>query len=464
MSNSVYQLYDFVNSGGTINKVSQSAGGIYKVPFAIDAKGEDVSQEKAKKYYLSCRAIDDKLKLLKNKKRVYSTFFGQIFYFIEIKEQLKSILSTLEGIFSIHVSVFLDWPQPYFCPDCKGEVLFDYRKANGYSVERTYFSHKVIFCLFSEETIETIKNRSIVDSYKVEALNSFINTGFTKEIFLQKLRELKGVIGKIEYKFQEDEIERIFCNVPKKTSETCDFLQETEKHFRAKCSVVKAINEDREIFLLRRCSKCKKIGKQFFPVKHRQASIEYILPAGQRADVAILDENNNLTAVIEIIDDNRVDEEKAKALEGIPWGEFSAETILGGKGWLVKRDNFKPYVCKDCKNAQVEEIFPQICTGTPPASTGATVSRHPAPLSATRSKAPRPSPHRSEVPMSRRPYGIPQVQGLGAQPLLLSCRMGLASPWKGCIAWSTRLPALTSCRPPSSTPPLPARLILSFPP
>ncbi len=361
MSNGTYQLHDFVNSGGTINKVSQSVGGIYKVPFAIDAKGEEVSQEKAKKYYLACRAIDDKLKILKNEKRIYSTFFGQIFYFVDIKEQLKNILSTVESVFSLYLSIFLDWPQPYFCPSCKGEVLFDYRKVKGHNVERTYFSHKLIFCIFSEETIETIKNRSVVDNYKVEYLSFLMNTSFTKEIFLQNLRELKRFIGKVELNvFDENEIERIFCNVPKKTSAICDFLEETEKHLRAKCSTVKAINEHKEIFLLRRCSKCKKIGKQFFPVKYRQASIEYILPAGQYADVAILDENNNLTAVIEIIDEQRVDEEKLKALEGIPWGEFSVETILGGNEWLVKRDNFKPYVCKDCKNAQIEEMFPQI--------------------------------------------------------------------------------------------------------
>jgi len=371
MSNGTYQLYDFVNSGGTINKVSQSVGGIYKVPFAIDAKGREVSQDKAKKYYLACRAIDDKLKLLKNEKRIYSTFFGQVFYFIEIKEQLKMMLASVEGIFFIYLSVFMDWPQPYFCPSCNGEVLFDYRKAGGYRTERTYFSHKLIFCMFSEETIETIKNRNIVDNYKVEYLNSFINTTFTKEIFLQKLRELKRFIGKVELNvFDENEIERILCNVPKKTSAICDFLEETEKHLRAKWYIVKAINENKEIFLLRRCSKCKKIGKQFFPVKQRQASIEYILPAGQCSDVAILDDNNNLTAVIEIFDEKMIDEKKEKALKDIPWGEISAETILGGNEWLVKRDNFKPYVCKDCKNAQVEEMFPLVIQPPEPSTKG----------------------------------------------------------------------------------------------
>jgi very-short-patch-repair endonuclease len=395
MSNSVYQLYDFVNSGGTIYKSSQSNGGIYKVPFAIDAKGEEVSQEKAKKYYLACRAIDDKLKLLKNKKRIYSTFFGQIFYFVDIKERLNSILATLESIFFIYVSVFLDWPQPYFCPDCHGEVLFadsvisyglKRRSSNSmglfssddtipaHALERTYFSHKVICCPVNEGTIEILKNKysCLSDQYKWEALKTFINTNYLKEDFHEHLRNLKYSIGTSDHsvKLQEDDIEKIISHIPKLTSRPCDFMNETEKHLRARWSVVKSINENKEIFLLRRCSKCKKTGRQFFPVKQRKAFLDYILPSDQRADVAITDESNNLIAVIEIVDEKIVSKEKEKALEGIPWGEISAETILGSFEWLVKKDNFNPYVCKACKNAQSEDMFPHIIQSSEPSTEG----------------------------------------------------------------------------------------------
>ncbi|MGV8120688.1 MAG: competence protein CoiA family protein [Candidatus Xenobiia bacterium LiM19] len=133
----------------------------------------------------------------------------------------------------------------------------------------------------------------------------------------------------------------------------CDFLHnETESHLKAKIKVAKVINESLNIELLRKCRLCGHNYPQSLPVKDYHSSLEYILPSGHRADVAILNNNGKLTAVIEIFETHEVDIEKRKALEGLYWAEFYAIHILESDKWEMKVDNFKQFKCPRCKNIE----------------------------------------------------------------------------------------------------------------
>jgi len=130
----------------------------------------------------------------------------------------------------------------------------------------------------------------------------------------------------------------------------CDFLRETEKHYRAKLAVAAAINSRQPAKLIRICTQCRKsIITQPIPPKVKQASLEYTLPSGHRADVALLDEKGQLLAVIEIMETHRVDDDKAKALQDIRWAEFLADSVINSLEWKPDRDLLKPSHCSRCK-------------------------------------------------------------------------------------------------------------------
>lgn len=129
----------------------------------------------------------------------------------------------------------------------------------------------------------------------------------------------------------------------------CDFLTETEEHYRAKLAVAAAIHEKKPVRLVRQCHKCKGPWvEQSIPDSVKQASLEHMLPSGHRADVALLDDAGHLLAVIEILVNHRVDDEKAKALEGTAWAEFPAG-CLGSLEWKPCRDFFNSCLCERCK-------------------------------------------------------------------------------------------------------------------
>lgn len=130
--------------------------------------------------------------------------------------------------------------------------------------------------------------------------------------------------------------------------QNCDFTYETESHLRAKWAIVKAIEQDKAGLFLRKCKRCGTYTTQSIPESVTKAELEYLLPSGHRADVALLDQTGKLLAILEIFATHRVDEEKAKALAGTPWAEIEAETVLTSNEWLVLRDNFKPVVCSEC--------------------------------------------------------------------------------------------------------------------
>jgi len=132
----------------------------------------------------------------------------------------------------------------------------------------------------------------------------------------------------------------------------CDFHPhpETENHLMAKWKVRDLVNQHKNLHINRTCSECKQSFPQTIPTHGLHASLEYFLTPGFRADVAILDNNDNIKAVIEIKETHSVGEEKKQLLNKIPVGEFLATDILNNNIWNPIYHNFKPVKCKECKN------------------------------------------------------------------------------------------------------------------
>ncbi|MEM5789820.1 MAG: competence protein CoiA family protein [Syntrophobacteraceae bacterium] len=154
---------------------------------------------------------------------------------------------------------------------------------------------------------------------------------------------------KLELFWRKGEIKRPHF-AHKVIPKTCDFLSETEEHYRAKLTLLEAVYSGKPVKFLRVCKQCKKeTVEQAFPSHVTKASLEFLLPSGHRADVALFDKAERLLAVIEIMVTHSVDEEKMKALRGIPWAEFTAETILSSTAWKAERDFFLGCTCLRCK-------------------------------------------------------------------------------------------------------------------
>lgn len=130
----------------------------------------------------------------------------------------------------------------------------------------------------------------------------------------------------------------------------CDFLNETEEHFRAKTRVVDLVKSKTPFLFIRHCNDCGRFGDQELPSKVVDAVTEYLLPSGHRADVGLLDDCGKLLAVIEVVVSHAVEPEKKEYFDNnrIYWAEFDAMTILGSDRWHPKIDGFKKYVCARC--------------------------------------------------------------------------------------------------------------------
>ncbi len=274
--------------------------GLDKVPFAFNFQGKEITKKEAQKYYSYSKTIEEILKNpKKKKKKIFTTFFGHIYYSNHNENPAMKLITSIESIFSLYIFSFLEYPLSGLCPDCGEEVIFEYRKIHKGRIPQNFFSHKQV-------------------------------------------------------------------SVSKKH---CDFVYETGKHLKARLAVAEAIEKEEDICLLRKCSKCHKISKQYFPIKSFKSSLTHILPSGHRADVALFDKDDNLKTIIEIIDEKTIPPEKENDLKDISWGEFTAETILGSNNWLVKRDFFKAYICPKCKEIQNKDI-PKTITQNPPIPTG----------------------------------------------------------------------------------------------
>lgn len=133
----------------------------------------------------------------------------------------------------------------------------------------------------------------------------------------------------------------------------CDFARETEAHLRAKWLIKSAVESGNIPFrFLRECHRCQRIGKQPFPSGLR-VKLEYLLPSGHRADVALLDTNDQIRAIIEVFETHAVDEYKSVALENYLWAEVKASTVLGRMEWPLEQDHFTPYVCMRCRQIEL---------------------------------------------------------------------------------------------------------------
>lgn len=140
--------------------------------------------------------------------------------------------------------------------------------------------------------------------------------------------------------------------------EECEFVHETEAHYRAKHRIKRLWDSGESILLLRGCAGCSStIVQDVRNGRSARVAIEYVLPSGHRADAAILDEDGALRAVFEVYGTHKVDVEKAEALatQGIQWGEFAAETILQSAEWRPLRDEFGVSRCGACQEAAHRE-------------------------------------------------------------------------------------------------------------
>jgi very-short-patch-repair endonuclease len=317
--------------------------GVHKVPFALNFQDKIVSREEAQKYYSYSKEIEKILKELKNGKCIYTTFWAQVYY-IKSKEKFAiNFITSIASIFALYIFTFWEFPLLALCPDCREEVVFDYRKIPKGRIPQNFFTHKNILCKITEKTISRLNNIMSLSESRKEGLQKLINILFTEKELRKEL---------------QDNIDIIIKLTDKVIDKYCDFVSETGKHLEARWAVRDAIEKEKEIYLLRRCSMCNKLNRQYFSTKGFKASLDYTLPSGHRADVALFDKEDCLKAIIEVMDEQTVPEEKEKALKDITWGEFSAETIIGSNEWLVKRDYFKTYVCKECKKKQTEDILP----------------------------------------------------------------------------------------------------------
>lgn len=131
----------------------------------------------------------------------------------------------------------------------------------------------------------------------------------------------------------------------------CAFSEgEGEQHLRAKQRIVELITAKQPITLIRHCRVCDRAHHQRLPDRVALASLEHRLLSSRRADVALLDTENNILAVLEVLETHAVDQEKRIDLAGVRWCEVRASDILGGQEWDLIQDRLLPFTCRQCRN------------------------------------------------------------------------------------------------------------------
>lgn len=130
----------------------------------------------------------------------------------------------------------------------------------------------------------------------------------------------------------------------------CAFSEgEGERHLRAKRRIAELVEQRAEIVFVRHCPKCDFEHRQRLPESVHRASLEHHLVSGRRADVALLDEEDEVLAVVEVLETHAVDQDKRIDLAHLRWFEVSAESVLGGETWLVLQDHLLPFTCPRCR-------------------------------------------------------------------------------------------------------------------
>ena len=365
------KIYRLKQDGSTyyLSGISDRKG-LDKVPFAFDFLGNEVSSVDAQRYYSYSKKIEEILKELKNSKRVFTTFWSQIFYRYNNEEFSKKLLLTIGSAFSISTLHFLEYPLLAICPDCGKEIVFEYRKIHKGRIPQNFFVHENNLCKLIEADFSRLRQKMSLQEYQKDAIKPLLNITYTKEEFRKKLEEITYTSGKREVKLLERDIAGIVENVSMVGSKYCDFVNETGNHLKARWAIAKAMEKEKDVFLLRKCSKCNYPKKVYFPGKGMKVSLEHMLSPEYRADVALFDKDGNLKAIIEVVDEQPVSEEKEEVLKEIPWIEVSAVTVLRADEWLVKKDHFKPYICKGCKKAMEKDLFSDVNPKCAPVLTG----------------------------------------------------------------------------------------------
>lgn len=131
----------------------------------------------------------------------------------------------------------------------------------------------------------------------------------------------------------------------------CDFLHETEEHFRTKMRIVELISTGQPVVIQRHCPVCRTPHSQPVPTG-LIPSVEYTLSSGHRADVALLDSAGTVRAVIEVRVTHPVDDEKATALAATPWIEVVPDSISDLGPWAPVQDHFRPFRCGACEETR----------------------------------------------------------------------------------------------------------------
>lgn len=102
----------------------------------------------------------------------------------------------------------------------------------------------------------------------------------------------------------------------------------------------------------RKCTCCHQPHLQPLPDKVLSASLEYRLPSGRVADVALLGDNGPV-AVIEIYVTHLVPQEKSGNLD-VPWVELNGDEVVANPMmWKPRTDGFNPYTCGYCKTQRI---------------------------------------------------------------------------------------------------------------
>jgi hypothetical protein len=132
--------------------------------------------------------------------------------------------------------------------------------------------------------------------------------------------------------------------------EYCEFRYETEEHFLAKLRIQQAVEERLDIGLTRFCRKCGERFAESFSKEAVHATLEFRLPSGRRADVALIGEGGVVLGVIEVLATHAVDSEKAAQIADLPWVEISAEDVLTKDNWYPRQDHWGPNLCPACQD------------------------------------------------------------------------------------------------------------------
>jgi len=108
----------------------------------------------------------------------------------------------------------------------------------------------------------------------------------------------------------------------------CDFLNETEEHWRAKMRLCEIISAGTPLQIERKCSQCRTPTLQTVLTGGWLAVPEFVLETNHRVDVAAIAGQSDVRLVIEVYATHRVAPAKAQLLGKTPWIEVHADQVL----------------------------------------------------------------------------------------------------------------------------------------